>query len=181
MAISRLEQVTLESMDPVGQERSDHHRTFLQAQQAAEHALAGARRTAEAVLADAEAKASVIEANARNVKTEILAKMRAAIEDASRQEQERLTAMVRDSYARMADVLDEFYDRLELESAREREARTDRPHANPSVGVSRRDKGNAGPTSSSLADEEFWNELRRALEDEIPLGPREDQDGTPQG
>ena len=172
------------------------------AEKAAQDAVAEAREQAAVILADGQARARAIEARASQLGSELVDDLRQAIEEVYRQEHEAFARLNTATHARLLEELDRAARVAGNLGVDEPPASRDSPD-DPTVAATavqgepaRRDPSPSGAdlppwtdakrlvperelhegrlAAAPEADEEFWAELRRAMNDDAPLGPRDD-------
>lgn len=150
-------------------------RALVHAKRAADDAVAEAKEHAAAILAEGSTRARRIQAEANALHASIVQRLRTAIDEAYQSERERLVALSAETHAQLLRQLD---GRSEVLPPRD-DHLPGRPDEKLPPWAERATASDHSIQKGRLAaapdaDDAFWAEMRRALSDNEPLGPRDD-------
>ncbi len=180
---------------------------LLMARETSERILADARRRAAAIIAEGEGRAASINAEADKVIGLVVSQVQQAIDDARQAEQHQVDVASRDTRARLGRAFDGASRRSGGGPSVSEATLNERPNQDPDR-LAAPTPGGGSPTSSApfepaavvtetstsrvgvepahqARDEDFFAELKRAMDDGLPLGPPDDGaveiEGAPTG
>jgi vacuolar-type H+-ATPase subunit H len=194
-------QAQAEARDAKRTVESFFERARRHAEKAARDAVAEAKEQAAAILAEGQARSQAMEARASQLGSELVDDLRQAIAEVYIQEQEAFTRLNTATHARLLEELERAASVARSlpvdDPPAAGESSDDAPMATPpapepvrrdpspatadlppwtdaTASVPKRELPEGRLVAAPEADEEFWAELRRAMNDDAPLGPRDD-------